>query len=131
MNLEELKKLREKNFSKHKQKKRAYYLKSKLKKEIDYEEELRDDGFLQKMKDIVKSQKLYMDSREDAIKMKIKEYQSSKRDYYEQNKEKRLEYDKEYRERKKEQLKEYRQKYYEKQKEKKIEEEKYGNNQYK
>lgn len=33
MNLEELKKLREKNFSKHKEKKRAYYLKSKIKKE--------------------------------------------------------------------------------------------------
>ena len=48
--------------------------------------------------------------------------------YYEQNKEKRLEYDREYRERKKEQLKAYRQKYYEKQKEKKLEEEKNGNN---
>ena len=56
------------------------------------------------------------------------DYQISKRDYYEQNKEKRLEYDKEYRERKKEQLKEYRQKYYAKQKEKKLEEEKNGNN---
>jgi predicted DNA-binding protein len=54
MNLEELKKLREKNFSKHKEKKRAYYLKSKIKKEIDYEDELKDDGFLKKMQEIVK-----------------------------------------------------------------------------
>lgn len=128
MNLEELKRRREKNFLKHKEKKRAYYLKSKLKKEIDYENELKDDGFLQKIKEIVKSQKLYMDSRQEIIKKKMLDYQISKRDYYEQNKEKRLEYDKEYRERKKEQLKEYRQKYYEKQKEKKLEEEKNGNN---
>lgn len=128
MNLEELKRRREKNFSKHKEKKRAYYLKSKLKKEIDYENELKDDGFLQKIKEIVKSQKLYMDSRQEIIKKKMLDYQISKRDYYEQNKEKRLEYDKEYRERKKEQLKEYRQKYYAKQKEKKLEEEKNGNN---
>ncbi|AXK49492.1 hypothetical protein CRU87_06125 [Aliarcobacter trophiarum LMG 25534] len=128
MNLEELKKRRERNFSKHKEKKRAYYLKSKLKKEIDYENELKDDGFLQKMKEIVKSQKLYMDSRQETIKKKIEEYKTSKKDYYEQNKEKRLEYDKEYRERKKEQLKEYRQRYYEKQKEKKLEEVKNGNN---
>lgn len=128
MNLEELKKRRERNFSKHKEKKRAYYQKSKLKKEIDYENELKDDGFLQKIKEIVKSQKLYMDSRQEIIKKKMLDYQISKRDYYEQNKEKRLEYDKEYRERKKEQLKEYRQKYYAKQKEKKLEEEKNGNN---
>ena len=128
MNLEELKKLREKNFSKHKEKKRDYYLKSKIKKEIDYEDELKDDGFLKKMQEIVKSQRLYMDSRQETIKKKIEEYQILKRDYYEQNKEKRLEYDREYRERKKEQLKAYRQKYYEKQKEKKLEEEKNGNN---
>ena len=128
MNLEELKKLREKNFSKHKEKKRAYYLKSKIKKEIDYEDELKDDGFLKKMQEIVKSQRLYMDSMQETIKKKIEEYQILKRDYYEQNKEKRLEYDREYRERKKEQLKAYRQKYYEKQKEKKLEEEKNGNN---
>ena len=72
------------------------------------------------MQEIVKSQKLYMDSRQETIKKKVEEYQILKRDYYEQNKEKRLEYDKEYRERKKEQLKEYRQRYYEKQKEKKC-----------
>lgn len=122
MNLEELKKLREKNFSKHKEKKRAYYLKSKIKKEIDYEDELKDDGFLLKMKSIAKSQKEYIFSRESIIKNKIKEYQEKKREYYEQNKEKRLEYDKEYRERKKEELKEYRRKYYEKIKESKFKE---------
>ena len=98
-----------------------------IKKEIDYEDELKDDGFLKKMQEIVKSQRLYMDSRQETIKKKIEEYQILKRDYYEQNKEKRLEYDREYRERKKEQLKTYRQKYYEKQKEKKLEEEKNGN----
>lgn len=119
MNLEELKKLRERNFSKHKEKKRAYYLKSKLKKEIDYENELKEDGFLQKMKDIVRSQKLHMDGRQETIKKKMQEYKISKREYYEQNKEKRLEYDKEYRERKKEELKEYRRQYYEKMKEEK------------
>src|SRR5574344_1951752 len=113
MNLQKLKKLREKNFSKHKEKKRAYYLKSKIKKEIDYEDELKDDGFLKKMQEIVKSQRLYMDSRQETIKKKIEEYQILKRDYYEQNKEKRLEYDREYRERKKE---------------KKLEEEKNGSN---
>ncbi len=60
MNLEELKKLREKNFSKHKEKKRAYYLKSKIKKEIDYEDELKDDGFLKKnARDCKKSKTLY------------------------------------------------------------------------
>ena len=39
-----------------------------------------------------------MDSRQETIKKKIVEYQILKRDYYEQNKEKRLEYDREYRE---------------------------------
>ena len=128
MNLEELKKLREKNFSKHKEKKRAYYLKSKIKKEIDYEDELKDDGFLKKMQEIVKSQRLYMDSRQETIKKKIEECQILKRDYYKKNKEKKIKNDRENRERKKEQLKAYRQKYYEKQKEKKLEEEKNGNN---
>ena len=122
MNFEELKKRRERNLSRHKLKKRAYYLKSKLNKEIDYEDELKDDGFLLKMKSIAKSQKEYIFSRESIIKNKIKEYQEKKREYYEQNKEKRLEYDKEYRERKKEELKEYRRKYYEKIKESKFKE---------
>ena len=80
------------------------------------------------MQEIVKSQRLYMDSRQETIKKKIEEYQILTSDYYEQTKEKRLEYDREYRERKKEQLKAYRQKYYEKQKEKKLEEEINGNN---
>ncbi|MDX4065876.1 hypothetical protein Q6A91_07565 [Aliarcobacter skirrowii] len=122
MNFEELKKRRERNLSRHKLKKRAYYLKSKLNKEIDYEDELKDNGFLLKMKSIAKSQKEYIFSRESIIKNKIKEYQEKKREYYEQNKEKRLEYDKEYRERKKEELKEYRRKYYEKIKESKFKE---------
>lgn len=122
MNFEELKKRRERNLSRHKLKKRAYYLKSKLNKEIDYEDELKDDGFLLKMKSIAKSQKEYIFSRESIIKNKIKEYQEKKREYYKQNKEKRLEYDKEYRERKKEELKEYRRKYYEKIKESKFKE---------
>lgn len=122
MNFEELKKRRERNLSRHKLKKRVYYLKSKLNKEIDYEDELKDDGFLLKMKSIAKSQKEYIFSRESIIKNKIKEYQEKKREYYEQNKEKRLEYDKEYRERKKEELKEYRRKYYEKIKESKFKE---------
>ncbi len=122
MNFEELKKRRERNLSRYKLKKRAYYLKSKLNKEIDYEDELKDDGFLLKMKSIAKSQKEYIFSRESIIKNKIKEYQEKKREYYEQNKEKRLEYDKEYRERKKEELKEYRRKYYEKIKESKFKE---------
>ena len=45
---------------------------------------------------------------------------STKKEYYEQNKEKRLEYDKEYRERKKEELKKYRKEYYKRLKEKQI-----------
>lgn len=126
MDFDELRKRREKNFARHKQKKRAYYLKSKLKKEIDYDEELKDEFFLEKIKEIAKSQKLYMDSRQDSIKAKLKEYQELKKEYYEQNREKRLEYNKEYREKKKEELKEYRQKYYEKLKEKKLKEENNG-----
>ena len=54
----------------------------------------------------------------DEIIKKIKEYKETKKDYYEQNKEKRLEYDKEYRERKKEELKKYRKEYYKRLKEK-------------
>jgi len=128
MNLEELKKIRENNFLKHKQKKRAYYLKSKLKKEINYEDELKDEGFLLKIKEIVKSQKNYIDSRQDSIKAKINAYKDLKKEYYEQNKEKRLQYDKEYREKKKTELKEYRKRYYEKLKNQKIKEEKENGN---
>lgn len=122
MDFEELKKRRERNLSRHRLKKRAYYLKSKLNKEIDYDDELKDENFLEKIKSIAKSQKQYMDSRQDIIKNKIKEYQEKKREYYEQNREKRLEYDKEYRERKKDELKKYREKYYEKMKETKQKE---------
>lgn len=126
MNFDELRKRREKNFARHKQKKRAYYLKSKLKKEIDYDEELKDEFFLEKIKEIAKNQKLYIDSRQESIKAKLKEYRELKKEYYEQNREKRLEYNKEYREKKKEELREYRQKYYEKLKEKKLKEENNG-----
>ncbi|OCM00134.1 hypothetical protein AAX29_00132 [Aliarcobacter thereius] len=123
MDFEELKKRRERNLSKHKLKKRAYYLKSKLNKEIDYDDELKDEIFLEKIKSIVKSQKEHIDNRQDIIKNKILEYQEKKKNYYEKNKEKRLDYDREYRERKKEELKEYRRKYYEKMKESKEKEE--------
>ncbi|WP_418179703.1 hypothetical protein ACNSOO_04035 [Aliarcobacter lanthieri] len=128
MDFEELRKRREKNLKGHKQKKKAYYLKSKLKKEIDYEDELKDENFLAKIKEIVKNQKLHMDSRQESIKAKIKAYRELKKEYYEQNREKRLEYDKEYREKKKEELREYRQKYYEKLKEKKLKEKQDGKN---
>jgi len=122
MDFEELKKRREKNFKGHKQKKRAYYLKSKLRKEIDYEDELKEENFLAKMKEIAKSQKLHMDSRQESIRAKIEAYRELKKEYYEKNREKRLEYDKEYREKKKEELREYRKKYYEKLKKERLKE---------
>lgn len=116
MNLDELKKLREENFLAHKKKKQTYYLKSKAKKspkkEIDYASELNDINFISKIKEIVKAQKIHIDNRKDLIQQKILEYQEKKREYYEENKNKRLLYDKEYRERKKEELKAYRREYY-------------------
>ena len=113
MNLEELKKRREANFLAHKNKKRAYYQKSKtIKQEFDYEAELKDDNFLAKIKEIVHKQKEYVDSRNESIIRKIEDYKESKKEYYEQNKEKRLKYDKEYREKRKEELKVYRKEYY-------------------
>lgn len=127
MDLEELKKLREKKFQEHKAKKRQYYLKKKLEKQrekskkrafIDYENELKLDGFDQKIKDIAKKQKIHIDERKDQITAKLEEYRLKKQEYYQRNKEKRLEYDKAYRERKKEELKEYRRQYYLKNKEK-------------
>jgi hypothetical protein len=122
MDLSELKKLREKKILEHKRKKREYYLKSKanktVRKVIDYEEELSDKNFAQKIKDIAKAQKAHVDDRKDLIVAKINDYKNKKREYYEENKEKRLEYDKEYREKKKEQLREYRRDYYKKNKEK-------------
>ena len=122
MDLSELKKLREKKILEHKRKKREYYLKSKanktVRKVIDYKEELSDKNFAQKIKDIAKAQKAHVDDRKDLIVAKINDYKNKKREYYEENKEKRLEYDKEYREKKKEQLREYRRDYYKKNKEK-------------
>ena len=56
MNLDELKKRREQNFLAHKKKKKEYYLKKKkiIKKEIDYQEELKDDNFSIKIKEKIK-----------------------------------------------------------------------------
>ena len=54
----------------------------------------------------------------DRILEKLKEYKNLKKEYYEQNKEKRLEYNKEYREKKRDVLREYRRNYYKKIKEK-------------
>lgn len=127
INLKELKKLREANFVKHKNKKREYYLKSKEKtqkrkykdyKVINYSEELNDENFAKNIKIIAKKQKEHIDDRKEQIVKKIEEYREQKQNYYKENREKRLEYDKEYREKKKEKLKEYRQEYYKKNKEK-------------
>ena len=121
MNLEELKKLREEKFLAHKRKKREYYLKRKqvVKKIYDYDTELNDENFKLKIKEIIKAQKIYLDDRKDTIISKLNDYRDKKREYYELNKEKRLEYDKDYREKKKEELKEYRKEYYKKLKENK------------
>ena len=121
MNLEELKKLREEKFLAHKRKKREYYLKRKqvVKKIYDYDTELNDENFKLKIKEIIKAQKIYLDNRKDTIISKLNDYRDKKREYYELNKEKRLEYDKDYREKKKEELKEYRKEYYKKLKENK------------
>lgn len=101
MTLEELKKRREQNFLTHKKKKKAYYLKNKIKKTIiDYDLELNGEDFFKNIKKIAHSQKLYLDSRKDKILEKLNEYKNLKKEYYEQNKEKRLEYNKEYREKK-------------------------------
>ena len=122
MNLEELKKLREEKFLAHKRKKREYYLKRKqiVKKVYDYDTELNDENFKLKIKEIIKAQKIYLDNRKDIIISKLNDYRDKKREYYELNKEKRLEYDKDYREKKKEELKEYRKEYYKKLKENKL-----------
>ncbi|MGB1226779.1 MAG: hypothetical protein ACPG9K_02730 [Poseidonibacter sp.] len=123
MDLEELKKLREQNFIAHKKKKKQYYLKNKVskktvRKEIDYSEELNNENFANKIKEIAKAQKAHIDDRKELIVAKINEYKNKKKEYYSENKKKRLEYDKEYREKKKEELKEYRKEYYRKNKEK-------------
>ena len=120
MKLEELKRLREEKFLAHKKKKREYYLKKiEVKKVYDYEEELNNENFSLKIKEIIKAQKNYLDNRKDIIISKLNDYKNKKKEYYELNKEKRLEYDKEYREKKKEELKEYRKEYYKKLKENK------------
>ena len=123
MNLEELKRLREKNFSAHKKKKKEYYLKKKaskklVRKEIDYSKELNDDNFVSKIKEIAKAQKIHIDNRKELIVAKINEYKNKKKEYYTENKKKRLEYDREYREKKQEELKKYRREYYQRNKEK-------------
>lgn len=122
MKLEELKKLRQESSLAHKKKKREYYLKKKneTKNIYDYEAELGDDNFLSKIKEIAKAQKTYLDDRKDIIISKLNDYKNKKKEYYELNKEKRLEYDKEYRAKKKEELKEYRKNYYKKLKENKL-----------
>ena len=125
MKLEELKKIREKNFLKYKNKKKEYYLKRKVQNKfnsknfIDYEAELSGVNFKEKIKQIVKNQKEYIDNRVDKIILKIEEYKLQKHNYYKSNKKKRLDYDKEYREAKKDELKKYRKKYYERNKTKK------------
>ncbi len=130
MDLEELKQLRKENFLEHKKKKRNYYLKKKLESSIakkndlgvrapiDYAFELKDEGFAEKLREIAKKQKSHVDDRKEIIIAKLQEYKSQKQQYYQENKEKRLEYDKEYREVKKEELKAYRKEYYERNKEK-------------
>ena len=105
MNLEELKKLRQEKFLAHKKKKREYYLKKKeteVKKIYDYDSELNSENFALKIKEIIKAQKNYLDNRKDIIITKLNDYKEKKKEYYELNKEKRLEYDKEYREKRKE-----------------------------
>lgn len=127
LNLNELKKLREENFKRHKNKKREYYLKSKQKEPqnryknyeaIDYEKELNSENFSENIKLIAKKQKEHIDNRKEQIVKKIEEYREKKQIYYKQNKNDRLQYDKEYREKKKEKLKEYRREYYRKNREK-------------
>jgi hypothetical protein len=84
MNLDQLKNLREKNFSNHKKKKKAYYLKTKALKEgkkieIDYAQELNTKNFHSKIKEIAKAQKAHVDDRKDLIIAKINEYKKIKK----------------------------------------------------
>ena len=75
MKLEELKRLREEKFLAHKKKKREYYLKKKeVKKVYDYEEELNNENFSLKIKEIIKAQKNYLDNRKDIIISKLNDY---------------------------------------------------------
>jgi len=126
MDLEELKRVRKANIIAHKKKKKAYYLKKKQQTAkinsslpvIDYEKELFSGNFANKIKEIAKKQKTYVDDRKDIILAKMQEYKAKKQQYYEENKKERLEYDKIYRENKKEELRLYRKEYYKKNKEK-------------
>jgi len=111
MDLNELKKRREAQILEHKQKKRAYYLKSKIQKKhtdfptidsVDYEIELFSGNLFEKLRDIAKKQKNHIKSREETIHKKIQEY----------------------RDKKKEQLKIYRKEYYQKNKEKILQQQK-------
>ena len=109
MKLEELKKLREEKFLAHKKKKREYYLKKKeVKKVYDYEEELNNENFSLKIREIIKAQKNYLDNRKDIIISKWNDYKNKKKEYYELNKERILAYDNKYRETSVEEVKEYR-----------------------
>ena len=120
MKLEELKKLREEKFLAHKKKKREYYLKKKeVKKVYDYEEELNNENFSLKIREIIKAQKNYLDNRKDIIISKWNDYKNKKKEYYELNKERILAYDNKYRETSVEEVKEYRKEYYKKIKENK------------
>ena len=84
MKLEELKKLREEKFLAHKKKKREYYLKKKeVKKVYDYEEELNNENFSLKIREIIKAQKNYLDNRKDIIISKLNDYKNKKKENYE------------------------------------------------
>ena len=88
---------------------------------VDYEKELFGGdlpSFTAKIKEIAKKQKTHIQDREEVIVAKIEEYRNKKKDYYLENKDKRLRYDKDYRIKKKEDLKSYRKEYYERNKEK-------------
>jgi hypothetical protein len=133
MDLEELKRIRKENILNHKKKKKEYYLKKKLeqkvsvgtiKPEIDYEKELRGDFFAQTIKEIAKKQKSHVDSRKEKIIEKLVAYKEQKQKYYEENKEKRLQYDKVYRDKKRDELKTYRKEYYEQNREKILQKQK-------
>ncbi len=81
MNIEELKKLRQKNFSKHKEKKRTYYLKNKIKKKINNEDKLKEDSFLKKTQVMVDRQRPDTYSRLVPTTKKIEENQLVTRAY--------------------------------------------------
>ena len=73
MNLEELKKLREEKFLAHKRKKRKYYLKRKevVKKVYDYDTELNDENFKLKIKEIIKTKKIYLFNHQNSWNLSL------------------------------------------------------------